>query len=94
MNVQLTEYQALFYDYVEGIVEKRAPHRPGHLELYAAWQADGRLVMGGATGNPPSGALIVFRGDDPTVAEEFVASDPYVKSGLVTSWRVEPWHVV
>jgi uncharacterized protein YciI len=84
----------LFYDYVPNIVERRAPVRPAHLELYREWRADGRLVMGGAIGDPPHGALIVFSVDDAAAVEEFVALDPYVAEGLVTSWRVEPWAVV
>ena len=82
----------LHYDYVEDIVERRAPHRPEHLELIAEWVEDGRVVAGGATGDPPAGALIVFR--DSGEPEEFVALDPYVREGLVTGWRVEPWTVV
>ena len=82
----------LHYDYVENIVERRAPHRPAHLELIAKWVEDGRVVAGGATGDPPDGALIVFRETgDP---EEFAAIDPYIRGGLVTAWRVEPWTVV
>ncbi len=82
----------LFYDYVENIVERRAPHRPAHLELIGEWKRDGRVVAGGATGDPPTGALIVFsESGDP---EEWVKIDPYVLEDLVTSWRVEPWTVV
>jgi uncharacterized protein YciI len=85
---------ALFYDYVENIVERRAPHRPAHLELVEQWRADGRFVMGGAIGEPPHGALIVFEVDGPEAVEEFVAADPYTKAGLVTAHRIEPWRVV
>ena len=79
----------LIYDYVEDIVEKRAPHRPAHLELIGEWVEDGRVVAGGATGDPPTGALIVLResGD----REALAAIDTYVREGLVTGWRVEPW---
>src|SRR4051812_9698469 len=56
--------------------------------------SDGRFVMGGAVGDPPHGALIVLRVDDPAQVEEFVAVDPYVVNGLVTAHRVEPWAVV
>jgi uncharacterized protein YciI len=85
---------ALFYDYVENIVERRAPHRPAHLALLEEWRADGRLVMGGALGEPPHGALIVLDVDDESVVQRFVDADPYVQAGLVTGWRAEPWHVV
>lgn len=79
----------LFYDYVEDIVERRAPFRPAHLELIAEWKRDGRVVAGGATGDPPTGALIIFtESGDP---EEWVSVDPYVAEGLVTGWRVETW---
>jgi uncharacterized protein YciI len=87
-------HYVLFYEYVPNIVERRAPFRPAHLELYMQWRSDGRLVMGGAIGDPPHGALIVFAVEDPAAVEEFVSLDPYVAEGLVTAWRVEPWAVV
>jgi uncharacterized protein YciI len=85
---------ALFYDYVENIVERRAPHRPAHLEMYRRWRHEGRLVLGGAIGDPPHGALIVFDVPSAAEVEEFAAADPYVLNGLVTGRRVEPWAVV
>ena len=85
---------ALFYDYIENIVERRAPYRPEHLDLYNEWRSDGRLVMGGAIGDPPYGALIVFDVEDPSEVEAFVSVDPYVREALVTGWRVERWAVV
>jgi uncharacterized protein YciI len=85
---------ALFYDYVENIVERRAPHRAAHLALLEEWRADGRFVMGGAIGEPPHGALIVLDVDDEAVVQRFIDADPYVEAGLVTGRRVEPWHVV
>ena len=87
-------YFALFYDYVDNIVERRAPHRPAHLELYRRWREEGRLVMGGAIGDPPHGALIVFDVAGPEDVEEFAHADPYVQNALVTARRVEPWAVV
>ena len=85
-------WKLLFYDYVENIVERRAPHREEHLDVIRKWVDDGRVVAGGATGDPPTGALIVF--SDTGDPEAFVAIDPYVREGLVTGWRVEPWAVV
>ena len=83
---------ALFYDYVEDIVERRAPHREGHLKLIEDFAADGRLAIAGAVGDPPHGGLLVFR--DPEAAEAFIADDPYLAAGLVTERRTEPWNVV
>jgi hypothetical protein len=84
----------LFYDYVEDIVERRAPHREAHLALVREWLEDGRIVMAGALGEPPSGAAIVFSVDDAAEVERFAAADPYVHAGLVTGRRIVPWTVV
>ncbi|MEA2427381.1 MAG: uncharacterized protein QOF37_1009 [Thermoleophilaceae bacterium] len=89
-----TPYQALLYDYVENAVEARAPHREAHLEKIKRAVEDGEIHMAGALGDPPHGGLLVFNGDDPSVAERFAAGDPYVANGVVTRWRVEPWTVV
>jgi uncharacterized protein YciI len=86
--------QALFYDYVENVAERRAPYREDHLALIGAWKAAGKVVNGGALGQPPTGALIVFAVDDPGEVETFVAQDPYVLNGMVTGHRVMPWTVV
>lgn len=87
-------HHALFYDYVEDVVEKRAPHREAHLALAREWKDAGRLVAGGALGDPPHGALLVFLVDDASEVEQFATRDPYVQNGIVTAWRVEPWNVV
>jgi uncharacterized protein YciI len=87
-------HQALIYDYVENAVEARAPHREEHLALVQRYFDSGDLSAGGALGDPPHGGLIIFRGDDPAVAERFVGEDPYVANGVVTNWRIEPWTVV
>lgn len=87
-------HHALFYDYVEDVLEKRAPHRDAHLALARAWKDEGKLVAGGALGDPPHGGLLVFLVDDAAEVEAFASQDPYVENGVVTSWRVEPWNVV
>jgi hypothetical protein len=51
----------LHYVYVEDILERRGPHREGHLALARRWKDEGRLLMGGAVGDPPHGALFVLR---------------------------------
>jgi uncharacterized protein len=87
-------HQLLLYDYVEDVLERRAPHREAHLARIAEWIEAGRMTMAGALGDPPTGAALVFAGDDPAVAERFAEGDPYVRAGLVTSRRVLPWTVV
>ena len=90
----MTPHQLLTYDYVEDILERRAPLRERHLAHVAAYQREGRLVLAGAIGDPPHGALFVFSGEDPGVAEEFAAADPYVDAGLVVDRRIERLNVV
>jgi len=84
----------LFYDVVDDYVERRAPLRAEHLELAQQSRARGEMVLAGALADPVDGAVIVFRGDSPAVAEAFVKSDPYGRHGLVKSWRIRKWNVV
>ena len=54
----------------------------------------GEMVMGGAYEEPDRGAVLVFRGDSPIVAERFAQADPYVRNGLVSNWTVKKWLTV
>jgi uncharacterized protein len=87
-------YFLLFYDYVENIVDRRAPYRDAHLQLAHEWVSTGQVVLGGALADPVDGAVLVFKVDNRTQVEEFVGRDPYVANGLVTAWRIRPWTVV
>ena len=80
-------YYALVYDVVEDFVARRAPYRTEHLELARAAHRRGELLLAGALGAPPDGALLVFRAADQATAEDFARRDPYVTRGLVTRWR-------
>lgn len=84
----------LFYEVGEDYVAKRAAFREAHLQK--AWQASGRgeLVLGGALANPVDGAVLLFKGDSPEVAEKFAKADPYVTNGLVKRWYVREWATV
>jgi uncharacterized protein YciI len=84
----------LFYDVVEDYAARRMPFRGAHLEHGRQALARGELVLGGAFANPVDGAVLLFQGDRPAVAENFARSDPYVINGLVTSWRVREWTTV
>jgi uncharacterized protein YciI len=87
-------YYALLYDVVDDFATRRTPHRSDHLRLVGAAHARGELLLAGALGAPPDGALLVFRAPQAAVVEEFARNDPYVTRGLVTRWVVRPWAVV
>ena len=84
----------LFYDVVERYAERRVAFRAAHLAHAREAVARGDLLLGGALANPVDGAVLLFRGDSPAVAERFAAVDPYVGNGLVTAWRVREWTTV
>lgn len=82
----------LTYVYVPDILEKRGPHRPGHIDLCKKLAEEGKMLLGGAFGDPPKGALFVLKASSRDFVEEaFVKNDPYVANGLVTSYSIEPW---
>ena len=84
----------LFYDVVDGYAERRVKFREAHLAHARRAVARGELVLGGALANPVDGAVLLFRGSSPRVAESFAEDDPYVTHGLVKSWRVREWATV
>ena len=84
----------LFYDVVTDYAERRMPYRAAHLRLAREAVVRGELVLGGALADPIDGAVLLFRGPSPEIAERFAAADPYVLNGLVTRWRVRRWTTV
>jgi len=84
----------LFYEVSDDYLERRGAYRAEHLALAREAAERGELVLGGALTDPVDEAIILFRGTSPAVAERFVAADPYVKNGLVKSWRVREWTTV
>ena len=84
----------LFYEVGEDYVSRRAQFR--ELHLTKAWQASerGELVLAGALANPVDGAVLLFQGDSPEVAEKFARTDPYVLNGAVKRWYVREWTTV
>ena len=87
-------YYILFYKTADDYLEKRAPLRPEHLAMAKAAHDRGELLLGGALADPPDGAVLIFKGDSPAVAEAFAQNDPYVKNGLIVKWEVREWTVV
>lgn len=87
-------YFALLYDLADDYLERRVPLREQHLKLAREAEARGELVLGGALADPADRAIIVFKGDDASVAERFAKADPYVHNGLVKKWTVRKWSLV
>jgi uncharacterized protein YciI len=84
----------LFYEVADDYITRRAEFRNVHLKM--GWEAveRGELVLGGALANPVDGAVLLFKGDSPAVAEKFATADPYVTSGIVKRWCVREWTTV
>lgn len=84
----------LFYELAGDYLSRRGEFRNAHLEL--AWKASehGELVLGGALANPVDGAVLLFKGNSPQVAEKFAKADPYVANGIVKRWYVREWTTV
>ncbi len=83
----------LIYEVAPDYLQRRAQFRDEHLAL--AWKAAdaGELVMGGALDEPVDQALLLFKGSR-EAALRFAAADPYVRHGLVKSFKVRQWHTV
>jgi len=84
---------ALFYDYVDGILEKRGPYRDEHLALARRYLDEGKLTHAGPF-TPPTGAMFLFANVQKQNVVDFINDDVYVKNGLVTGHRIQEWNVV
>lgn len=84
----------LIYELAPDYLERREALRGEHLKL--AWEAHerGELLLAGALAEPTDQAILLFQGDSPEAAAKFAEADPYVRNGLVRSWRVRPWNTV
>jgi len=87
-------HHSLFYELVDDYLERRAALRAEHLDLGRQALERGELVLAGALADPVDEAVLVFRGESSAAAEAFAKADPYVKHGLVKSWRVRKWTTV
>jgi uncharacterized protein YciI len=90
----MPKHYLLFYEAAEDYLARRPEFRGFHLEH--AWKSceRGELLLGGALASPVDGAVLLFKGDSPTVAEDFARADPFVTNGLVKRWYVREWTTV
>jgi hypothetical protein len=88
------KHYLLFYDLAEEYLQRRPQYRAEHLGKAWAAHERGELVLAGALADPADTAVLFFKGESSEVAEAFVREDPYVRNGLVRSWRVREWTTV
>jgi len=91
---ETNETYLLLYAYVDGILEKRGPYREGHLAAINAEREAGHLVVAGAYGDPVIGGALGFKDVTREHVEAFVAADPYMLAGLITSHQIHVWKLV
>ena len=84
----------MFYEFAADYLSRRPEFREEHLAKAWAAHARGELILGGALADPVDGAMLLFAGESPGVAEAFAREDPYVLNGLVSRWRVREWSTV
>lgn len=84
----------LFYEAGLGYLERRPEFRGAHLKHAWAAYERGDLVVAGALADPVDGAVLMFQGEEKSVAEAFARADPYVTNGLVARWHVREWTTV
>ncbi|MGF6759106.1 YciI-like protein [Paraburkholderia sp. GAS42] len=84
----------LMYDVSADYLARRGDYRAEHLKYAWAAVERGELLLAGALADPVDGAILLFEADSPAIAEAFATSDPYVRAGLVTHWRVRQWTTV
>ncbi len=70
----------LFYEFGSDYLERRPPFRAEHLKMAWASVERGELLLAGALADPAVGAVLVFTGESPAVAEAFAQADAYVKN--------------
>lgn len=82
------------YDLAEDYLERRGAVRARHLAY--AWAAvdRGELLLAGALADPVDGAVLLFEGEGPEVADAFARADPYVCEGLIARWTIRSWTTV
>ncbi len=87
-------HYVLIYDLAPDYLARRPEFRAEHLAL--AWKSveRGEMVLGGAVGDPVESAMLVFSCDSAELPTTFARADPYVRNGLVSRWKVQPWNTV
>lgn len=81
----------VLYESADDVLETAPVHFPAHSERLQEFHSDGRALMAGAFGDPErQGSMAIFSSRE--AAEEFIAGDPFVENGVVTSYEIREWN--
>lgn len=81
----------LLYTSAPDIAARAPEHFPAHRERLDEFHDRGALLLVGTFGDPQrQGSMAIFATRE--AAEEFVAGDPFVRHGVVSSWELREWN--
>ena len=84
-------YYLVYYELADNYAEAREPVRALHFKHIESYLDSGEFIMGGALETAEE-AVLVFKTSKERV-EEFIQKDPYIRSGVVTGWRIRKWNI-
>ena len=91
MNAPPPPLFVLLYESADDVATKAPPVFPAHKARLDEFHARGQLLMVGTFGDPQAeGSMAIFASRQG--AEEFVAGDPFVLTGVVKSWQIRRWN--
>jgi uncharacterized protein YciI len=79
----------LLYESAHVASSKAPKHVDAHQARVDDFHSRGALVMTGSFTNPEDGSMAIFTSRE--AAEEFIKDDPFVVSGVITSWHIGEW---
>ena len=83
----------LFYESADDVLSKAPVHFAAHSARLDEFHARGELLMVGTFANPQEeGSMSIFTTRE--AAEEFADGDPFVRNGVVRSWKIHAWDEV
>jgi uncharacterized protein YciI len=83
----------LFYESADNVAENAPAHFPAHFARLQDFHGRGTLLMVGTFADPQrDGSMAIFTTRE--AAEEFAGDDPFVRNGVVRSWRVLEWNEI
>src|SRR5262245_49258118 len=85
----------LFYEKAPDFSARQPPLEQPHLAHVRAAARSGELMLAGSLTDPNDGAaVLLFKGESPTIAEAFAEADSYVIHAVVNKWWVRGWRTV